>query len=259
MPLLERFGGLGFGAPYCDELANDQVLFIESLFPTLHGVHLLLVEILERVKGAVEVFGQHVLIEAATGQSTASIAASKVGVGAAGAVEVAARGYIEDAAADGEVDGHAVQAIVGEEVRRGEGAEDGGWWGAGQGLGSGGLEAEVDDEDEEGEEDEVDGGDGGGAGRVLARVGVGVDVGVDVDVGVSVGMEMSMDMRNMDTCVHVVVGACLRVGGGRRNGSWGLLALGGVHMQGGEEIAQAYRLPWFVWSEGLGLCLVDGP
>lgn len=108
------------------QLANNQVLAEESLLPALQALHLLVPEPLERVKRAVEVLGQHVLVEAVAREATARIATSKVLVWTARPVEVAAAGDVEDAAPHGHVDGHVVRAVVGQQRARGEGAEDDG-------------------------------------------------------------------------------------------------------------------------------------
>lgn len=142
---------------YRHQLAHDEILFLKPLLPPAQSLHLLPIQILQGVQGAIEVLGQHVLVEAATCQPATRIAPRKVGVGPARPVEIAARGDVKDAAAHGQVDGHAVEAVVGEERGGREGAEDC-WWGcAGEGLWRRGLEAQVDEDSEEGEEDEVDG------------------------------------------------------------------------------------------------------
>jgi hypothetical protein len=150
-------GLLGLRVAHGYQLADDKILFIEPLFPASQCIHLLGIQVLQRVERPIQIFGQHVLVEAAARQTSRGISASKVCVGAAGAVEVAAGGDIKDTAADGYVDWHVVEAIVGEERGRSEGAEDGWRRSARERLRGRWPEAEVDKAGEEREEDQVDG------------------------------------------------------------------------------------------------------
>ena len=162
---------LGLRVAHGHQLAHDKILFLKPLLPAAQGIHLLGIQALEGIQRAVEVLGQHFLVEAAAGQAARGIPAGKVCVGASGSVKVAAGGDVEDAAAHGEIDGHVVQAIVGEQRGRGEGAEDGWRRGARERLGRRGLEAEIDEEAKEREKQQIDGGEDGGAatGLVWAR------------------------------------------------------------------------------------------
>jgi hypothetical protein len=155
--LLLGLGLLCFFAPHGHEFTHDQIFLFKALLPALHGLHLLVTQVLERVQRSIEILGQHVLIEAATGQSSARIAACKVCIGAARAIEVAAARYVKDTTPDCQIYGHAIETIVWEELRRSKGAKHGRRWGAWECGWSRGLEAEVDEDGEEGEEDEVDG------------------------------------------------------------------------------------------------------
>lgn len=140
---------------------NDQILALELLLPAIHGLHLLGAQVAQGVERPVEVLGQHVLVEAPAGQAAARIAAGKVLVGPAGAVELAAVADVEDAAAHGEVDGSAVLAVVGQERARGEVAEDDGRALLGEGGRRGGSYGGVESVAEEEEEEDVEGGDEG--------------------------------------------------------------------------------------------------
>lgn len=140
-----------------DEFANDQVFLREALFPSAEGLPLLLVQVLQVVKRAIQVLGQHVLVEAAMSQTATRISASKVRIRTTGTVEVSSGRHVKNTAAHRKIDGHAIQAVVWEEVGRGEGAEDGGRRSFRKHLRLRGLETEIDQEDEEREKDDVDG------------------------------------------------------------------------------------------------------
>lgn len=155
--LLLHCGGFGFRAPNWNQLADDQIFLREALFPALECLQLLRVQILEIIERTVQVLGQHVLVEAAMCQASACVSSSKVGIGAARTVEVSPRRHIENTSTNGEIHRHAIQAIIWEQVRRGEGAEDGGRRSARKHLRRGRLETEIDQEDEEREEEDVDG------------------------------------------------------------------------------------------------------
>jgi hypothetical protein len=148
---------------YRHQLSHNKVLFLESLFPTPQGIQLLSIQILQSVERSVQILGQHVLIKTTAGQASRRIAASEVCIGATRAIEVAAGCDVKDTATNREIDRHVVQAIVGEERGRGEGAEDGWRRGAWEGLRGGWFEPEIDKKAEEGEEDEVYRGEDGGA------------------------------------------------------------------------------------------------
>ena len=156
--------------PDLDQPPNDQILLGKPLLPAPQGIPLLVGQVLQRIQRPVEVVRQHFLVEAAAGQAATGVAAGKVLVGPAGAVEVAAGTDVEDAATHGEIDGTGGGAVVGTELGRGEGAEEGGRGrggeGGGEGEGGAGFEAEVEEEEEEGEDEEVDEGGDGGAGEV---------------------------------------------------------------------------------------------
>lgn len=149
-----------------DQPAHDVVLLLEPLLPAPQALHLGVAQPLEPVQVALQVLGEHVLVEAAAREPPRGVAPGKVAVGPAGAVEVPAAGDVEDAAADGEVDGAALLAGEGEEGRRGVGPEDGRRR-RGRVLLLGGPRGEdgrVECVGEDGEEDEVEGGrEGGGA------------------------------------------------------------------------------------------------
>lgn len=102
-----------------------------------------------------QILGQHILVKAAIRQSPAGISAGEVLVGPARSIEVASGGNVEDTAADSEVDGGVLEAVVGGKGWRGEGAEDGCGRRRGQGGFGDGLEVAVGDEEEEGEEEQV--------------------------------------------------------------------------------------------------------
>lgn len=149
-----------------DQLADDQVLALEALLPAPQALHLLGAEALKRVQGSVEVLGQHLAVEAVAGEAAAGVAAGKVLVGAAGAVEVAARGDIEDTTAHGEVDGVAVEPIVGQQGARRVCLEDGGG-GLARQLGRlARLEEQVGGVGRQEDEERVEGGREAGAGVV---------------------------------------------------------------------------------------------
>lgn len=92
-------------------------------------------------------------------EAPAGVAPGEVLVGAARAIEIFARGDVEDLAAHGQVDGLPPGAVVGQEGAGREGAEEDrglrGGEGGGGGGGAGSL-AQVDGEEEEGEEDDVE-------------------------------------------------------------------------------------------------------
>jgi len=106
------------------EFSNNKVLRQEPLLPALQALHLLVPKTFEGIQRAVEVLGEHFLVEAMAGKATAGIATGEVLVGAAGSVEVLAARDVEDPAPDTHVHGHAVRAVVGEQRARGECAED---------------------------------------------------------------------------------------------------------------------------------------
>ena len=120
--LLPRISSLTFG----DQAADNEVLALEAFLPALEALHGLRVQAGEVVEGTVQILSEDLLVEAVKGEAAAGVAAGEVLVGAAGAVEVAAGGDVEDAAAHGQVDGHAVVAVVGQQGVGSEGAEDDG-------------------------------------------------------------------------------------------------------------------------------------
>lgn len=140
-----RFGAI-VEIAHRHQLADNLVLLVEPVLPALESLHLIRAEPLQRVQGPVQVLGQHVLVEAAAGKTAAGVTASKVGVRAAGAVEVAATRDIEDATADGKVDRLPVLSVEGEEGVRCVGLEDDcGRWGRQLGAGRGSREDHVGD------------------------------------------------------------------------------------------------------------------
>lgn len=152
--------------PNGNQPPNNDVLGLEPLLPPAQGLHLLRPEVRQRVQRAVQVLGQHGLVEAAARQSARGVAPGKVGVGALGAVKVAARRHVEHAAPHGEVDRPAVGAVVREEGAGREGAEDGGWRLGRQGRQRRALEVErVGGVEEGAEEEDVEGGKEAGAGK----------------------------------------------------------------------------------------------
>ena len=152
--------------PHRHQLPHNQILLTKPLLPPPQSLHLLPTQVFQLIQRSLQILRQHIHIKRPTRKTATCVAAREVGVGSSRAVEVATWCDVKDAAADGEVDGGVVLAVVGEEGGWGEGFEDGGgWWGReGGGEGWGGPEAVVDQEGEEGEEDEVDGCCDGGAG-----------------------------------------------------------------------------------------------
>lgn len=145
------------------KFAHNEVLALESLLPAPQALKLLLAEAVERVQRAVEVLGEHLLVKAVASQAPARVAASKVLVGAAGAVKVAPGRDVKHAATDGQVDGGAVHAIVGQQGARRERLEDGGRGLAGQRRGRRGLVQEVGRVEGDGGQNQVEGCDHAGA------------------------------------------------------------------------------------------------
>ena len=97
------------------------------------------------------------------GEAAAGVAAGEVLVGAAGAVEVAARGHVEDAAPHREVDGRAVEPVVGQQGPRRVRLEDGGGRLARQLGRRARLEEQVGGIGRQDHEDQVEGGREAGA------------------------------------------------------------------------------------------------
>ena len=107
-----------------NQLSNNIVLLQESLLPALKRIHLLGIQSLKLVKGSIKILGQHILIEAPTRKASACIPAGKVAVWTTGAVEVATRCDIENAAAHGKKDRAVLLAVEGEESMGSVGSED---------------------------------------------------------------------------------------------------------------------------------------
>lgn len=149
-----------------NQLPHNLVLFQEPLLPALYSLNLIGRKILALVQRAIQIFCQHVLVEAPARQSPGGVPPRKVGVWPAGAVKVAAARDVEDAAAHGEVDGGVVFAGEGEEGSGCVGAEEGRGGVAREGGWRGGAEEGVEGVEDGGEEDDVEGGeDGRGAGE----------------------------------------------------------------------------------------------
>lgn len=138
-----------------DKLAHNEILLAESVLPPLKSLQLVPGKICQGVKRTIQVLGQHILIEAALGQTPRSIATREVGVRPAGTVEVATTADIEDPPAHGEVHGGVVLAAVREESPGGEGLEDDGRFFLGKGNGRLGPEEGVDGVDEDTEEEDI--------------------------------------------------------------------------------------------------------
>nr|POE89829.1 3-oxoacyl-[acyl-carrier-protein] reductase fabg [Quercus suber] len=149
--------GLRLVVPDRHQLADHQVLLSEPLLPAPQRFHLLPAQILQLIERALQVLGQHVLVEAPAGQPATRVSAGEVGIWTARAVEVAAGGDVEDLAAHGQIDGHAVGAVVGEELRGREDAEDGGRGRGRQCHGWFWPQPHVHEDDEDGEQENVDG------------------------------------------------------------------------------------------------------
>jgi hypothetical protein len=120
-------------------------------------LELIFIQIITIVQGPIEIFGQHLLVEALTRQTPGRIPAGKVLVRPAGPVEIAAGGDVVDFAAHGEVDGLAGLAVVLEQRAGRVGLEDDGGGAFGQRGGRRRAQAVVGEQQEEREQDEVDG------------------------------------------------------------------------------------------------------
>lgn len=139
-----------------DKLADDKILFRESLIPALQSTHLLLAQTFEVIKWPIKVLCQHILIKAAARQSPTRIATREIRVRSAGAVEVAARCHVEHAAFDCYVDWFAVRAIERSKRLGRESLEQYGRRSRRQGRGRSWAQALIYYKEEEGEENEVD-------------------------------------------------------------------------------------------------------
>jgi len=144
--------------PRGNQLPHNEILIRKPLVPPIQILDLIGIQIPTVIQRPLQILREHVLVETLAREPPRRIPAGEVLVGPTGPVEVAAGADVEDLAADGEVDGLAVVAVVREEGARGEGAEDDRGWAFGEGGGGLGSEAEVDEEEEEGGEEEGYGG-----------------------------------------------------------------------------------------------------
>lgn len=129
----------------CDQFANGQVLskqlsgraqtsfagdstylVVKPLDPALQIVDLVGGQITAVVQGSIKILGQHLLVEALTGQAAGGISAGEILVGAAGAVEVPAGRHVVNLSLHRQVDGGVILAVVLEQGARGESPEDDG-------------------------------------------------------------------------------------------------------------------------------------
>ncbi|KIH92809.1 hypothetical protein SPBR_02672 [Sporothrix brasiliensis 5110] len=163
--------GLRFAVDMCNGMlrtAHDQVLAVKALLPALQGIQLLGREVVQRVQRPVEVLGQHGLVKRVRRQAAARIAAGKVFVGPAGAIEVAAGRDVKDAATDGQKHGATVLAVKGPEGVGGVGAEDGGRRVFGERRRRRRAEDAVESVEDDGGEEGVEGSDEGGPGQATS-------------------------------------------------------------------------------------------
>ena len=68
----------GLRVSFGHQLANDQVLLVESLLPALQIVQLVIGQTVQIIQRSLEVLRQHVFVEALAGQAARGIPASKV-------------------------------------------------------------------------------------------------------------------------------------------------------------------------------------
>lgn len=115
--------------PHRHQSSHNKILPLKPLLPATQRLHLLCSQPIQRIQFCLQILRQHILIEATTRQSSTRVSARKVGVRAAGTVEVLARRDVEDSAADGKVDGWLCGAVVREQGWWCEGAKEDGWWG----------------------------------------------------------------------------------------------------------------------------------
>lgn len=145
--------------PHRHQLAHDEILVAELVLPPLERLELVGRQIRQLVERAVEVLGQHLLVEAAARESARRVPAGKVGVGPAGPVEAPAARDVKDAAPHGEVHGLVVLAVERQEGAWCEDLEDGGVGVGGGDVGRRRSEEGVSGPEEEAEEDEIEGGE----------------------------------------------------------------------------------------------------
>ena len=99
-------------------------LLIKPLDPPIEVFELFAVQILALIQRPVEIFGQHLFVEALACETAGGVSAGEVLVGPAGAVEIAAGGYVVDFAC-----GVGKGGLVGwSVVVGGFGGEGGGEW-----------------------------------------------------------------------------------------------------------------------------------
>lgn len=130
-------------------------LLVKSLNPSFQILHLLRRQIFTIIQRAIEVLGQHLLVEALTRQAPRGVPPRKILIRASRAVEVAPWGDVVDFAADGQVDGGVVLAVVLEQRARGECLENDGRRARWEGGRSGWAQAEVNERGEQEEDGEV--------------------------------------------------------------------------------------------------------
>lgn len=130
-------------------------LLIEPLNPALEVIELLLGEISAVVERAVEVLGEHVLVEALAGEAARGIAAGEVLVGPAGSVEVAPGRHVVHLAAHRKVYRLIVRPVVRQQRPRRERPEHDRRGPARQRRCYAGLQPEVDEHHQRAQQDQV--------------------------------------------------------------------------------------------------------
>src|SRR4051794_28523364 len=89
--------------PSSNKSPHNKVLLTEAVLPTLECLQLIAGKVCQSIKRAIQILGQHLLVEAPLRKAPRGIAARKVGIWPTWAVEVTAAGDVEHAAAHGEV------------------------------------------------------------------------------------------------------------------------------------------------------------
>ena len=134
--------------PNSNQPSNNQILPLKPLHPLPQRLHLPLPQPAQIIQRPAQILRQHLLVETPARQPATGVPPSEILVRASGTIEVAAGRDVVDFAAHGQVDGGVVRAVVGEEGRGREGAEDDGGRGFGEegggfAGGGGGKEASV--------------------------------------------------------------------------------------------------------------------
>lgn len=138
---------------------HNKVLLTEALLPPLERLQLIPGKVRQSIKWAIQILGQHILVEAALRQTSRGIATRKVGVWPTGSVEVTAAGYVEDTPSHGKVDGGVVLAVEREQGSWGECLEDDSGFFFREGNRCLGLDECVDCVSEDAEQEDVEGGE----------------------------------------------------------------------------------------------------